>query len=256
MDTNDEIKEKFIASIKESLKNMMSSFNKLPIELKQDQYFIIETLKIVKENEKYAGQYEDFVPHIIQYLTINKEVALNLVNSHGYLLCRLPERFKDDEEVVLAAIHSYPFALVYASEKSKDNKKLVLEAVKMKPDILEVASSRLCEDEEIALIAVKKDGKAINFVSSVLWSNREIMLEAVKTNMWALQYLGKNLINDKEIALEAYKCDKYAMQYFSEELKNELKDKDVIPYLKSTFIADQLHKELSESKLQVKKIKI
>jgi hypothetical protein len=252
-----EFKEKFLDSIQESIKNI-KSFKNLPMKLKKDPNFIAETLKLVHINEAYVGQYEELVPEIIKELDINKEVALILVKSHGYLLCRLPEHFKDDEDVILEAINSYAFSLNYASKKSKDNKKLALAAVKLKPDMLEVISKRLCEDKEVVLEAVKVDGKAVNYAPN-LWSDKEVMLEAAKTNINVLQYLGQDLVGDKEIALAAYKCDKFAYQYFTKELKQEIIDKnieDIASYLESSILADALQTELIESKIQIKKVKI
>lgn len=257
MNENDEMKENFLSSLRTDIKNM-KSFRILSTELKKDPDFIIEILKTLHQNQAYVGQYEDLVSDVIKELTINKEVALKLVNYHGYLICKLPEKFKEDEEVVIAAIHSYPFSIIYTSKEIKDNKKIALEAVKARGDNLESISKRLCEDEEVVLAAVKKDGRSINFAPK-LWSNKKVMLEAVKTNHYALQYLGQNLIGDKEIALEAYKCDKFAYDYFPKELKQEIIDnnvEDIISYLKSITLVKELENEMSSHGDIKKKIKI
>jgi hypothetical protein len=257
MNKNYEVKENFLASIKSDIKNI-ESFSTLPVELRKDVDFIIETLKVVKENQAYTGHYENCVNQIIKDLKIDKEVSLKLVKFHGFLVCRLPQVFKDDEDVMLAAINSYNYSLVYASKKMKDNKKIVLEAVSRRGDMLEVVSKRLIDDEEVVMAAVKNDGQAIGYAPK-LWSNKAIMLEAVKTNMHALQYLGANLIGDKEIALEAYKGNKFSYEYFSKELKKEIIDnniEDIAAYLESVILVKKLQKELSDSNSSVRKVKI
>lgn len=63
----------------------------------------------------------------------------------------------------------------------------------------------------------------------------------------------KEFKNDKELALVAYENTTEAVKYFSDSLKMEIGDNDVIKYLESAILRNQLESEMGNSLNNIRK---
>lgn len=114
--------------------------------------------------------------------------------------------------------------------------------------------------------------KEIMGCSLVFGDDKDIVLKLTEKNSICVEYASERLRGDKEVVLVAVKASArdtngnqhyfshYTFRSFSEEIKEKLYKMnsydEVIKYLESEILHDNLHLELVENKTVVKKIKI
>jgi len=77
----------------------------------------------------------------------DKELALNILKTDGYLLWKVSPKLQDDKEVVLTAVANAGWALAHASERLKADKEVVTTALNHDRSVWSFMSTDLLNDQ-------------------------------------------------------------------------------------------------------------
>ena len=77
----------------------------------------------------------------------NKEIALEILSTDGYLLWKVSPRLRDDKEVVLTAVANAGWSLAQASNRLRADKEVVVAALKHDISAWVYMSEKLSQDK-------------------------------------------------------------------------------------------------------------
>lgn len=138
----------------------------------------------------------------------------------------------------------------------KDDDDVVKEALSINPLMYEHISDRLKLDRELALFAVKSDINVHAHLLKRFKRDKFFLIEAVTDNGALFQKIHKSFKGVKEIAYLALKDDPTVVSSFSFGLTQEIGKNDPLKYLEASILLKELNSEISENRIEPKKVKI
>lgn len=99
-------------------------------------------------------------------------------------------------------------------------------------------------------------------LSEKLSSDKELILKMITKYPWSIRVASEELRKDKEIALAAYKKSPETLNYFHSSLIDAIDDRgfenpsQIIKYLESAVLKEELQKDLSSNNNPIRKSKL
>ena len=156
----------------------------------------------------------------------NKELALYVVSSQGYLIQEASARLRDDEEVALEALSQQPGAIQFVSERLRDDKDFILKAFEiihgggkrfahLANFGYEYLSERLRDDEEILSRLIGCRPRFLGLASERLKNDKEFLLKHLYNDLPC--YASDALKDDPEFLMNFT----HPVEFASERLKDD-----------------------------------
>lgn len=99
-------------------------------------------------------------------------------------------------------------------------------------------------------------------LSEKLSSDKELILKMITKYPWSIRIASEELRKDKEVALAAYKESYQTLNYFHSSLIHEIEDRNfynpsqIVKYLESAILEEELQKDLSSTNQHIRKSKL
>jgi hypothetical protein len=140
---------------------------------------------------------------VSEYLKIDEEEAINLLNSYGSF-DHIFDELKNNKEFYFKGVEMKFLHIIH--HEFMNERDFVLKIVQLNGLLLGNASEALQDDKEIVMIAVRNSNSLV-YASDRLKNDEEIALESIKNFTDSFYYLGKKLLGNKEFLFKALRVN-------------------------------------------------